>query len=184
MENLYPNVPIILDLRNRISRKNLNNLKVLNVGAGSGYSGLARQLPHLAFKQLDIIDVHLPYLSSAQTKEWDTETVNFINSSIVGFDTSPYDLVLMFDVLEHLVKEDSLKVMADIKCHQIIFIPLEKEYRTNVYEAESQDHLSMWCEEDFIKLGYSTEVLKDFHKEDDRIFDALWAVKKPVCTQK
>lgn len=173
----YPYVPNIIDLRNRITRKNLDKLKVLNVGVGSCESGLARQLPHIDFGQLDLIDVHQPYLDGAQTREWDARVVNFINADIRTFDVTGYDLVLMFDVLEHLTKEEAIAVMNRITCKQLIFIPLEKEYRANVYGATSQDHLSLWTEEDFKNLGYKTEVLKNFHKEDNRIFDALWAAK-------
>lgn len=177
MNNFYPTVSDIIDLRNRLPRKNLENLKVLNVGVGTGNSGLARQLPHLSFKQLDLIDVHQPYLDTAQARTWDAALVNFINADIRNFDITDYDLILMFDVLEHLPKEESLAIMDKIKCRQIIFIPLEKEFRTNVYGAESQDHLSMWTEDDFKSRGYWTEVLKDFHHEDNRVFDATWAVK-------
>ena len=178
MENAYyPNANTIIDLRNKLPKKDLDKMKVLNVGAGSGLSGLARQLPYLEFGQLDHVDVHQPYLDGARATSWATPKVNFINADIRDFDTSPYDLVLMFDVLEHLPKEDSLAVMEKIKAKQIIFIPLEKEFRSNVYGAKSQDHLSLWTEEDFKSRGYITQVLINFHKEDNRTFDALWALK-------
>lgn len=173
----YPAVPDEIDLRARLPRKNLDKLKVLNVGAGSGHSGLARQLPFFNFKQLDHIDIHQPYLDGAKTREWDAKNINFINADIRDFDTSGYDLILMFDVLEHLPKEDSLAVLDKIKCKQVIFIPLEKEFRENVFGAKSQDHLSLWTEEDFKSRGYATEILPFFHRELETIFDALWAVK-------
>lgn len=173
----YPLVPGYIDLRNRLPRRGINKLKVLNVGIGSGESGLARQLPYFDFARLDLLDIHKPYLDVAMTRTWTAKKVNFILSNITNFDTSIYDYVLMFDILEHLQKDQSLKVMSDIKCKQVIFIPLETEFRKNVYEAESQDHLSLWAEHDFKIRGYKTEVLKNFHKEDNRIFDALWALK-------
>lgn len=173
----YPFIPDEIDLRNRLPRKDLDKLKVLNVGVGSCSSGLGRQLPFLNFKQLDNIDVHQPYLDAAQTRVWDAGVINFIKADIRNFDTKIYDWVLMFDVLEHLPKEDSIKVLDKIKCKQLIFIPLEKEFRKNVFGAKSQDHLSLWTEEDFKSRGYKTGVLKNFHKEGDNFFDALWAVK-------
>ncbi len=173
----YPLVPDVIDLRNRLPRRGLEKLIVLNVGVGSGTSGLARQLPFLKFKQLDNIDIHQPYLDAAQTRVWDAKIVNFIRADIRNYNASWYDLVLMFDVLEHLPKSVSLQIMREINGKQLIFIPLEKEFRKNVYGAKSQDHLSIWTEEDFKLLGYKTEVLKNFHQEDNRIFDALWAVK-------
>lgn len=178
IDKFYPCVPDQIDLRNRLPRRNLNKLKVLNVGVGVGGSGLGRQLPFLRFKQLDNIDVFQPYLDGAKTRFYDAKKVNFINADIRGFDTSSYDLVLMFDVLEHLKKEESLEILDKISCSQLIFIPLEKEFRENIFGAKSQDHLSFWTEEDFKNRGYSTEVLSGFHREGEKVFDALWAVKQ------
>ena len=173
----YPLVISYLDLRNRLPRENLDKLKVLNVGVGDGGSGLAIQLPYFPFAQLDHVDPHEPYLKSAKARTWAAKKVRFIHADIRNFDTSNYDYVLMFDILEHLPKEDSLAVLEKIKCNQVIFIPLEKEFRKNIYGAKSQDHLSLWREQDFKCRGYTTEVLKGFHHEDNRIFDALWAIK-------
>jgi len=173
----YPFVPDEIDLRNRLPRNNLNKLKVLNVGVGSGASGLARQLPYIKFKQLDNIDVHQPYLDAAKTRFYAAKIVNFILADVRYFNTSIYDLVMMFDVLEHLQKDDSLQVLSGIKCSQLIFIPLEKKFRKNSFGAKSQDHLSFWTEEDFKSRGYNTQVLENFHCEGDDIFPALWAIK-------
>jgi len=173
----YPFVIPSIDLRLKLPSKGLEKLKVLNVGVGSGESGLARQLPFLPFYRLGLLDVHQPYLDNAQKKDWAAKHVNFINADIRNFDTSIYDVVLMFDVLEHLPKEDSLAVMKRIKAHQIIFIPLEEHFRENTFNATSQDHLSLWEESDFVQLGYATDRLFAFHKEGNDIFDALWATK-------
>jgi len=171
-------MPIELDLRRFFPRNDLKNLSCLMVGAGSGFSALARQMPYLPWGRLDYLDVHEPYLDQAKCEFYEAENVGFLLGDIRTFDTSGYDYVFMFDILEHLPKEDSLAVMDKIKCKQIIFIPLEKEFRPNVYGAKSQDHLSLWTEEDFKNRGYKTEVLTNFHQEGGRIFSALWAIKK------
>lgn len=173
----YPMISPDVDVRYRLPRKEISKMNVLNVGVGSGCSALARQLPFINFGSLTHIDVHQPYLEAAKNKFWDAKKIDFVNCDVRDHDVSKYDLVMMFDVLEHMPKEDSLAVLSKIKGRQVIFIPLEKEYRANVYEVKSQEHLSIWTEQDFIDLGYKTEVLKNFHREDDRIFDALWAIK-------
>jgi len=173
----YPLVPDEIDLRKRLPRRGLNKLTVLNVGVGTGSSGLARQLPFLRFKWLVHIDVHQPYLDAAQTVKYDAEFVSFLNRDIRDYNTSSYDWVFMFDILEHLPKEGALKVLDRIKCRQLIFIPLEEEFRENPFGVQSQEHQSFWTEEDFKSRGYKTQVLRGFHKEGDKIFDALWAVK-------
>lgn len=173
----YPLVNPEIDIRYRLPRKNLHKLKVLNVGVGSGYSGLARQLPFLNFGSLTMIDVHQQYLDDAQLKTWDAGEVKFIRSDVRDFDVSGYDLVLMFDVLEHLPKDDALAVMAKIKCPQVIFGPLEPSFRKNDFGVESQDHLSLWTADDFVMHGYRVEELENFHREGDQFFSAVWAIK-------
>jgi len=87
--------------------------------------------------------------------------------------------VFAFDVLEHLVKEESLEVIRRIESsgtRALVFIPLEEEFRRNDFGAESQDHLSYWTPDDFARRGWRTEVLKDFHRSDGKSWDALWAV--------
>lgn len=175
--NYYPPFLPIIDLRNRLPRIDLEKYTVLNVGAGSGLSSLMMQLPYFKFKQLDFIDIHQPYLDLAMARTWAAKETNFIKADVRDFDFTPYDIVMIFDVLEHLPKEDSIKVMEKIRCKQVIFLPLEKEFRQNTFGAESQDHLSFWTEEDFKMRGYRTEVLKDFHPGPNGRFDALWALK-------
>ncbi len=173
----YPPVPLALDLRARLPRRNIDKLTVLNVSVGSMQSGLMCQLPFFDFLRLDNIDIHLPYLVDASKITWAAKRVNFIEADVRNFNFDNYDYVLMFDVLEHLPKNDSLIVMDSIRCKQVIFIPLEKKFRENTFGAKSQDHLSLWTEDDFKFRGYQTQVLKNFHHEGGETFDALWALK-------
>jgi len=173
----YPPMPPCLDLRYRIPFKKVKKWRVLNVGAGSGYSSLALQLPFLPCKELTFIDVHQPYLDNAEARTYRAEKVYFHNADVRNYNTFGYDLVLIFDVLEHLEKEESLQVIKNIKCPLVVFIPLEKQFRKNTFGAKSQDHLSLWTEENFKCRGFKTEVLPDFHLEDGEKFDALWALK-------
>jgi len=173
----YPPVVPSLDLRLRIPFKKSKNWRVLNVGAGSGLSALALQLPFFHCKELTFLDVHQPYLDNAEARVYQAESTRFINGDIRTFQTFGFDLVLMFDILEHLPKHDSFKVLGDIRCAQVIFIPLEKAFRKNTFGAQSQDHLSLWTEDNFKIRGYKCEVLPNFHEEEGVRFDALWAIK-------
>jgi 2-polyprenyl-3-methyl-5-hydroxy-6-metoxy-1,4-benzoquinol methylase len=177
LSRYYPMVNPHIDVRYRLPRKELSKMRVLNVGVGDGFSGLARQLPFIEFGSLTMIDVHQPYLDHAEMKTWDAREIKFVNADVRDYPVEDFDLVLTFDVLEHITKEEAVAVMQRIKGKHVIFGPLETSYRHNHFEVESQDHKSLWTEEDFIDLGYKTEVLKDFHREEDEIFDALWALK-------
>ena len=173
----YPLVDPSIDLRYRLPRKNLKKMRVLNVGVGSGRSGLARQLPFIEFGSLTHIDVHQPYLDDAQKLTWDTKKISFVLADVRDYPVEDFDLVLTFDVLEHITKDEAVAVIDRIKGKHVGFGPLERCYRANTFEVESQDHKSLWTEEDFINLGFTTDVLKNFHKEDEEIFDALWFLK-------
>jgi 2-polyprenyl-3-methyl-5-hydroxy-6-metoxy-1,4-benzoquinol methylase len=177
LSRYYPMCSPAIDIRYRLPRKELSKMRVLNVGVGDGFSGLARQLPFIEFGSLTMIDVHQPYLDHAKMKTWDAHEIQFVNADVREYPVEDFDLVLTFDVLEHITKEEAVAVMQRIKGKHVLFGPLENKFRTNVYEVESQEHKSIWTEEDFKNLGYQTEVLKNFHREGNDIFDALWALK-------
>lgn len=173
----YPPTLPFLDLRRRLG--DVSQLKVINVGVGSGLSSLAVQLPFLPFKQLDHIDVWEPYLARAKQLHWKAGNVTFRKQGLESTDLNGYDQVLMFDVLEHLPKGESLKVLKKVQ-RALVFIPLEdspRDHRDGTDDIEPQRHLSVWTEEDFRQLGYQTERLVGFHKEHDGTWDALWAWK-------
>jgi len=164
----------IIDLRLRLPIRGLTNKRVLNIGVGDMSSGIARQLVNLKFKDLEMVDVHKPYLQNAMTYNWMVKHIGFEVKDMKDIHNwREYDLVMVFDVFEHLKKEESIKIIKEIigETNLIIFGPLEKEFRKNTYEVQSQDHLSLWTEQDFKDLGLKTEVLKNFHGD----FDAVWA---------
>ncbi len=165
-----------IDLRLKLPIKDLHKLKVLNVGVGDMGSGIARQLPYLNFGRLDHIDIHQPYIDEGKKADWLCKDVNFTLADLDGYDFSGYDFVMIFDVLEHLEKEKSIKVIETLK-KAFIFIPLEKEFRENHFHADSQDHKSLWVEQDFRSRGYKTTLLRNFHSDEKNRWDALWCIK-------
>ena len=66
----------------------------------------------------------------------------------------------------------------------MVFGPLEKtlqNHREGVEEGvPSQEHLSLWQASDFEQLGFTVEVVKDFHREKGDVWDACWALWEPV----
>ena len=171
----YPDVPDVIDLRKRVTP---NGKRALNVGVGPGDSWLAQQLPHMPFSHLDHIDVHKPYLDKAAEIPWAAENVGFIHKDITEFDVDgQYDIMLMFDVIEHLPKDKALEVLKS-PVDKLIFVPLEDtdSLRVNRTGVESQDHVSCWTEEEIRGLGFETETITGFmHRKDGKVTDALWA---------
>jgi 2-polyprenyl-3-methyl-5-hydroxy-6-metoxy-1,4-benzoquinol methylase len=167
----YPIVPDCIDLRKIITP---NGGKVLNVGVGPGTSWLAQQLPFIQFKELDNIDVHKPYLDKAAEVPWSAGKVNFIHGDILEQDVSKYDLLLMFDVLEHLPKDRALELLKT-KPRKIMFVPLENGYiRPNTTGVPSENHISKWTAQEFRDLGFSVEVIENFHSIPGGSVDAAW----------
>jgi len=166
-----------IDLRLKLPIKELHKKKVLNVGVGDCTSGIARQLPYLNFGQLDHLEPHQGYIDNAKKLNWTCHNVNFIKGDVRDFDFSSYDFVMIFDVLEHLKKEESLEVISKFK-NVFIFIPLENKFRDNPDGVKEQDHLSLWTEKDFRDLGFKTTLLYNFHSDaKGNRWSALWAIK-------
>jgi hypothetical protein len=170
---VYPNVHNSIDLRNILMHYRRQH--VLNVGIGSGLSGLGSQLPFFRFKHLENIDIHEPYIETAKSLIWDAEKVTFRNIDVRNVNIDEYDSVLMFDVIEHLPKEDAIEILKKIK-NGVLFVPIETVFRPNDTDVASQEHLSAWTESDFVDLGFRTKLLPDFH----RTHSALWAMKGVV----
>ncbi len=170
----YCYMPASIDLRLILPIKDLHKMKVLNIGVGDCMSGLARQLPLLNFGQLDNIDIVQSYIDEAKKLEWTCKNINFINKDLRDTDFTGYDFVMIFDVLEHLEKNEAIKVIEKLD-KAFVFIPLEKQFRENTYGVESQDHKSFWTEKDFRDMEFKTIVLPGFHGSGRG--DALWAIK-------
>jgi hypothetical protein len=163
----------MVNLKSKLSGYECEHLKVLNVGGGGdAVVGLPPQLREIEFGQLDHLDVYAPSLEKAKGVKWSAKTVNFIPEDIRNFDFSDYDLLLMFDVVEHLPKEDAIELLRKVK-HAFIFIPLETGELISGDGIPFMCHLSRWTEQEFIDLGFKTEVFENFHGN----FDTMWAEK-------
>lgn len=169
----YPEVHPALDLRKRILPI---GMKVLNVGIGTGQSWLAKQLHHLEFKSITNIDVHKPYVDKAREFPWASLETRFAVMDVRDIvDFSEYDMVFMFDVIEHLPKDDGAKLLK-MPFKKLVFIPIETEPRNNPTDVESQEHVSFWTEQELKDLGHKTEVVKQYMKRTDgTMMDSVWA---------
>lgn len=168
-----------IDLRLKLPIKDITKMRVLNIGVGDCWSGLAKQLRNIKFKSLHMVDVYQPYLDEAMKMEWMAEEITFeLKDGKAKYNWKDYDLVMIFDVLEHIEKEESIRIVNEIQqagVKLLVFGPLENEPRHNSFGVASQDHISFWTQEDFNRLGLTTELLPDFHHEDGKTFPAIWA---------
>jgi 2-polyprenyl-3-methyl-5-hydroxy-6-metoxy-1,4-benzoquinol methylase len=168
----YPDVPAFMDLRKRMLPLGMT---VLNVGVGPGDSWLAKQLPHLEFARLDHIDIHEPYIAKAREIPCAAKDVRFKVGDVTKLeDFGEYDMTFMFDLIEHLPKEQGLGLLK-MPFKKLLFVPIETKPRENDTGVASQDHVSFWTEREFKDLGYKTEVIKNFvYHRDGAVMDAVW----------
>lgn len=91
------------------------------------------------------------------------------------------DLVVAFDVLEHLPKERSLKLIQMAKCKQFaVFMPINERKLDEKQEPSPNGtlmkHISSWTEADFLELGFKTWVSEKYHKPENGGTDAIIAI--------
>ena len=120
----------------------LNN-KILDVGPGVGtYSNLIREFGY----KMDCIEIWEPYVHEFNLKE---KYDNVFIGNIIDFDISEYDFIILGDVLEHLTKEDGVKLIEKIhvlgkRCLVAIPYTMEQgEYYGNIYESHLQTDLTL-----------------------------------------
>lgn len=94
----------------------------------------------------------------------------------------PYDLITMFDVIEHYEKKDGIVLLegfAKRSKHSIIFTPEGFFPQKGTKENPHMEHLSGWEVYDFENLGYNIHVLGKFHYHEElrRYFNAILAWK-------
>lgn len=131
------------EVKNYIKENIPLNNKILDVGPGIGtYSNLLRGFGY----KMDCIEIWEPYIHDFNLKE---KYDNVYLGSIIDFDISDYDFIILGDVLEHLTKEDAVKLIEKIhvlgkKCLVAIPYTMEQgEYHGNIYETHLQSDLTL-----------------------------------------
>ena len=133
-----------IDYKLDIKKHFLDNIdashKILDVGPGDGaYSIYLREIGY----KMDCLEIWPPYITRFLLYEkYDKVFVG----DIINFDFSPYDYVIMGDVLEHLSYENSRKFIDKLghrKC--LVAVPYNSEqgeYEGNIYETHLQPDLT------------------------------------------
>lgn len=134
--------------------KGLKPKSILDMGVGTGFYGqiIRKGLPDV---KLDGVEIFPSY----RNELWE----NYNNITIDDIRTVPlgeYDLYLMVDIIEHMTKDDGLKLLRKMKGPVLISTPRDydqDEVHGNVY----QKHLYKWKIEDFAEFkitDYSNEL--------------------------
>lgn len=176
-----------LYLAPKLEGLNIEELTVLNLGAGNYTSGLAAHIPDFAFRKLISVDIWPKYLDEIDESKFRAKEHVKIVDDIRTMKYPDADVVTLFDVAEHMSYEDLDKLLEKIEATVpslkkiLIFGPIEREEcalrtpedPTNPY----QEHHVRLTQDYFRKKGYQTEFLDSFHCWEGVRGDALWAIK-------
>jgi trans-aconitate methyltransferase len=135
-----------------------------DIGMGYGNIGaMAKQIiPDI---ELNGIDIFVPYLVdlNSHAKLYKRIIIADIRDCLDKM--WPVDMITAFDIIEHLPKEDGIKVMNGLKCIAkkglLVAMPIvdypQESYIYDMYgvkiENKAERHLSQWKVEDMIELG-------------------------------
>ena len=104
-------------------------------------------------------DIFLPHLKESKRKGTHDEYI-LCDARYLPFKRKSFDIVLCLEVIEHLLKEDGIRLLAnleEIARRQIILsTPVGEKIVTepNKVKELSWCHFSSWCPAEFHKLGY------------------------------
>lgn len=150
-EGLDPGqIVTLLTLRNAIDGCE----DVLDVGCGK-----TNNMRRLAVKHSTGIDGYAPYLEEAKRKNLhDQYVLGDVRELEKYFEPGQFDTVLAMDVIEHLPKEDGLRMMRSMekiaRRKVVLFTPCgflpQKSYENN----DLQEHLSGWEPAEMEQYGY------------------------------
>ncbi len=167
---------------------------ILDVGSGPGVIAAEPRM-----KGVNIICVDASQTAVSECKRQGLKAVLLdVREIPKRFYEGDFDIVWCLDILEHLKKEESFKLLSALekiaKRQVIVFIPLgyfpQDREPEKVANSKFVKHQSFWEKSDFTKRGYRCRVLRGYHW-DIRIYcssladcpypvvcNALWAVKE------
>jgi hypothetical protein len=181
---IYPHYRIY----ERLGNLDFNSLSAIDIGSGDYRSDIAKQVLDIPFKELTSIEGYLKDYNNMLTKTFkSSKHIPIFGDVVTNLPSKKFDIAFVFDVIEHLNKEDGLILLNWIDKHitnkVLIFVPEEKQgfHRHWNDGNKLQDHISYWNEKEFIDRGYRVERIKDCHSENingiETKYDALWAIK-------
>lgn len=134
---------------------------VLDVGCG-----LSMQSQYIYAPVRVGVDLHRPYLEAARAQSIIGDTFVLLQSDVLSLDTlflpKSFDLVMCLDTIEHLTKEDGLRLIAICEklAREAVCFIMPLGYMPQNLDIlgfgahDLQTHRSEWVEDDFRARGY------------------------------
>ena len=129
------------EIKQHIFSNNNVGTKMLDVGVGAGRYG--KMLGD--FFYIDAVEIYAPYIERFNLREL---YKNVHNVNILAFDFSPYDYIIMGDILEHIPNYEAMNLVSKINSagkKLLIAVPYmyeQGESEGNVHEIHHQPDLT------------------------------------------
>lgn len=173
-----------------------NIYSILDLGCGWGMWGLLLRIQKGYDERLDGLDVYKPFIDNLNKiqiydKLFNYNVVDYLKSSLFTF----YDLVVCGDLIEHLEREDGLKVIERLKKSKRVIITTPyiksktlKEQKGHWTKNDKMFHTSGYTPKDFdgyeiklIDIAYVPRYLKPILKIREKIIGKTYSDKEIIA---
>lgn len=169
-------------------RRKLKSMTIADVGCGLATA--SRRLPCKKLLAVDIYEPYLEIINKRKDKHVETICLNIREfPDYIRKYNLKIDIALLGDVIEHLEKEDALKLIKGLKetinKRIIIFVPVgicPQDEDPWGFNNPYHKHLSQWRPADLEQLGFKVEVWEKYHSKKTNkllgnlVVDAMMAV--------
>jgi len=176
------------DLLGRLGDLPLNELDVLNLGAGTCSSPISKQFQEMDCRSLTNVEVWDAYFNTLSGLKFKTPVTNVhenLMPYILAQADKSTDVIIMLDVIEHLAKDPAWIVVHELfrvaRQRVVLFLPIGVTPQEDLDGNEYQRHLSTWYLSDLPLLStrcqrMSIKWYKEFHTHVKPAADAAWVV--------
>lgn len=165
----------------------LEEMTCLDLGCGEYTGMMETQVAQLPFKELVSVDAWAPALEQHKDVQFAAAKQTSVEADIRDLTQfGSFDIILAFDVLEHLTKAEGHKFLGRLekKANNLILllVPVEPGVHRpweGRYDNPYQEHKAFWTPSELTEKGYDVEILENFQNEPGiGQFDAMWAIKR------
>jgi len=145
----------------------LNRTLILDVGCAKGYVGHQIRIKKMGDPIILGLDIWVPYIK--HIKNVHVSYARIYNDLIIAdaicmpFREHVFNLLIASELLEHLSREDGFRLLNELEriCKNRIITSTPSRFfeQGEVDSNPYQRHLSLWKEEDLIKLGYEVKII-------------------------
>jgi len=172
---------------NHLIPKNLENVKVLDLGIGFGFYGWALKAHGYHGKIHEakgfigtpyIVGVEVNPERANHTKKFGLYDEVHVVDVTKEIPEGEYGVIIVSHLIEHLSKEDAFALLRKLEamCTGVIVIACPYGDTTTAKARSLDSHISAWYEKDFNDLGYKTRHMRFSHRAGRAIalFEAFW----------